>query len=741
MKTSKRLLSLLAGSAVSIALPAALHAGSSAATATVTIDVSQPKKSVPWNYVGIFDSSNIGKGLYESSTNPHYDDYVSLIEQMKVRHWRVDGGSDTPALNDDFFSFVSTVNSFGGITNQPTVQWGLWLGNVDELSNNPTNAAHILQTSPDSTLIDGFDFGNETNFNQNLVKDQYLPAARDGATFNATKSFQGPDVTPPPNWVSGTTYHQHDVVTYTDGKVYVETLNSLLGNDPGTVAPPTNPHWTVETNPDPSSGGVIGRWNQQHGVIQNVVPGITPHFVGPDAGWGVPLTSVTPTGKSAETWTLAFAQAESANLKQVTQHLYTKDGGNGMLNSYYTYATTGSWPTGVDFVANDEVIYLGTLYRCNKHYTTTGSSGITPTNLNPSNEYWTPLEVPWAAGTVTQGQVVTYSGGTYQCILNGTSSVPPPSDTARWVTADRSQYAYPGPHQLCFYDTQPARVSEWLSAYQTGLAGASGWPSGMTYRMSEFSPFSGAGAGVYSGLSSDGQSLVNNYVTTIQANTNCFGSALVGFEMFQWWAAHGASGVDPTNSVWQINAPIVQTPYVLQSGQNVALANEASAGSGTYAAQPYAYAWLAFNATAFPGTGTALSVDGASPGIAVTSKSLSDLNFTAYAVQVGTNDVYVVLFNKTYAYDGVEQAQTVTATLNFLSGKGFTPKSYSMVTLQSGSTTGPACTAMTAEINTAKLTPGGSFTTPWPTKVAWTGSVTVQPFTALLIDVSNQNLP
>ena len=93
-------------------------------------------------------------------------------------------------------------------------------------------------------------------------------------------------------------------------------------------------------------------------------------------------------------------------------------------------------------------------------------------------------------------------------------------------------YGTPGTSlvQIATIDLSPTRLAEWNTLYANSLAGASGWPSGLPYRLTESSPFNNGGG---------------------NPGGQVFATALWGLDYSCWWAMHGCAGINPFTRVVQ----------------------------------------------------------------------------------------------------------------------------------------------------------------------------------------------
>jgi hypothetical protein len=209
-------------------------------------------------------------------------------------------------------------------------------------------------------------------------------------------------------------------------------------------------------------------------------------------------------------------------------------------------------------------------------------------------------------------------------------------------------------------------------------APGTGYPATLPYRLTEASPFSG------------GQNPA----------AQVFASALLGLDMFNWFALHYCSGLNPFTRTVQTNAPI------FFDGTNDTAA-------------PYAYAMLAFNLANAGNIERPIS----------TFTLPSGLNLTAYASgNSGNTDVYVTIINKTY-----NSAGAIDANLT-LNTTGFSAATATSMLLTSG-TVGDA-SAKNATLGGATIpNDGTNFNGAWHTETVTSGvcTVLVQAATAKII--------
>ena len=233
----------------------------------------------------------------------------------------------------------------------------------------------------------------------------------------------------------------------------------------------------------------------------------------------------------------------------------------------------------------------------------------------------------------------------------------------------------------------PARLTEWNTLYANSLAGASGWPSGLPFRLTESSPF----------LNDSGNT-----------NQQIFATALWGLDYFCWWAGHGCAGIDPFTRVVQYNSPIFQLP------------------NNDFVAAPYAYGMKAFSLASQGTTITAAGIQLSNP---------NHINWTPYGV-VGANDLYVTLINKTFnpvgSYDAVVTINKPT---------GFAPTSAKYIVLTSGAD--GSATATSATLGGATIPTAGSWNGTWNSLAVTNGacSLTVQAASAVVVDLQQDTTP
>lgn len=662
-----------------------------AADVTITIDATKPGTPVPAQFLGLFAASNqdqtTGFDPY-STSDTHRSHLVNLVQQMGVKHWRVEG-SPVAAQQDETFQFIYDTGSRG-----KSAMWGLWLWATEtgeaNAGQNEATVTHIVNNAFDYGLLDAFAAGNEPDQSANQQKDPYITGY---CTSSGGKGDDGDGVK-------------------LEWQGIQASLTALAAQQPGS---PAVDFMGCDTSAIASLWDPNGTENQ------------------------------VTCGQPAMPWMLRFAIDEAPNLKAATQHLYVGDanytsrqvGPNKVI-----YGGVQDWASGTPYGIDDEVTdpqdvdsnfspALHVLYKC--------TSGLTST-VHPGADsgHWQKLENFWATQTTYhRGDVVrdpTDSDHLYQCVVDSQYSTNPPSGTTNhvWVKADRKNYAFPGPHQLAMQDLDPARQSDWETAYTVQLQGASNWPKPdgthkLPYWMSEFSPFAGPYSGVLPDgtLWSDGSQIPNgaNLVNARTCRSNCFGSALIGLEMLHWWARKGASGVSPETHFQNINSPIFMEPNGIEGGD--------------YTAEPWAYAFPAFYIGA--PLGEASELWPSNNGIQVSSPTY---NVSAYATYDATSGhVYITVINKTFALDGLHGNHPVTVAINMASTVGnFTPSAVQYMTLTCANGTTGDSTVSGAVLGGHSMSTGASsFPKSWQPGGQWTSTytlpVSVGSFTAMIIDL------
>ena len=197
----------------------------------------------------------------------------------------------------------------------------------------------------------------------------------------------------------------------------------------------------------------------------------------------------------------------------------------------------------------------------------------------------------------------------------------------------------------------------------------------------------------------------------VNAENQCFATALWGLDFFHWWARHGCAGVNPFTRTAQYNSPI----YF--DGTN-------------YIAEPYAYAMKAFTL-------------GSAGNVIYASKFLvnnpGDINVTAYGV-VSSNDLWVTVINKTFNSVGSRSANvTIPAPA------GFKVQNARYIVLSGGAVPGSSgdATMDGACLGGAEIPNDGSpWTGTWTTLPVAGGGVSlpVSPTTAVIINLKNYPL-
>lgn len=412
-------------------------------------------------------------------------------------------------------------------------------------------------------------------------------------------------------------------------------------------------------------------------------------FSGPDTGSNWPVPGAQNTSVSGVPWTLQFVRDEDANINMGSQHYYC-------VND--TVAPT--WTSGM-YIGQYDVVADPKDPNNPGAYYISNSAGASNTHPSAVPSRWT---LTTAAGAIAQeypngipqGKGIWVSGDTYAvgdevqdpkdsynayiCLIAGQSNNHPAVETGgsspRWAS-DKVRNS-PGPAELTASALSSSQDSNFATLNSAALMGnhtstgwpapATGYPATLPYRLTEASPFSG------------GQNPA----------AHVFASALLGLDMFNWFAAHYCSGLDPFTRLAQYNAPLYFD------------------GTNDTAA-PYAYAMLAFN-LAGPGNIERPIASFTLP---------AGLNLTAYAMGNSTNtDLYVVIINKTYNAAGAVNANV---TLNTA---GFTAASATSMLLTSGSP-GDA-SAETATLGGATIpNDGSSFAGTWQNETVSSGVCTV----------------
>lgn len=417
--------------------------------------------------------------------------------------------------------------------------------------------------------------------------------------------------------------------------------------------------------------GYRAKWERIREATLKVAPGAP--FSGLDTGSNFPVPGGQDTavheGETIVPWTLQFARDEAARITMASQHYYCVD----------NYTAWLPWTSGAYFGRHAIVADPQDPAHPSAYYIS-NRDGISTVHPSADSQRWTLTTAPGAVsqqGTVVNGKGIwvadtAYAVGdevqdpqnayrVYVCQIAGASARHPSLENGggkRW-REHRIRNA-PGPAELIAAVLSPRQIAHFALLDAAALRGnrsANGWPSPangfaatLPYRMTEASPMSG------------GQSPA----------AQMFATALMGLDMFHWFAQHGCGGMNPFMRVAQTNAPIHF------DGKNDIAA-------------PYAYAMLAFT-LAGPGNHT----------LPVAPMTLPPgLNLTAYATgNPAGNDVYVTVINKTYApVDAVD----ARVTLNLA---GFSPTNVTSLVLTSG-TPGDAA-AKTATLGGATIPNDGT---------------------------------
>ena len=379
----------------------------------------------------------------------------------------------------------------------------------------------------------------------------------------------------------------------------------------------------------PAGRGYKDKWAALHADVQNRLGNPLPPapFSGPDTGseYPIQMDSAPNTSINGVPFTLRFVLDERSKIMMATQHYYGGDS-----------KTAPVWTPDSAYYVNDTV-------------------------LDPKD--------PDRAAFSCIKQVKPGNGH-------------PSSDPSRWKAVAAS--SKPGPLQLARVALSAARLTEWNLLYTNALAGASGWPSALPFRLTESSPFNNGGG---------------------NHGNQAFATALWGLDYFHWWAMHGCAGIDPFTRVAQYNSPI----FCQQDGD--------------FVAEPYAYGIKAFSLGSRGATINATGFQISNP---------ASINVTVYGV-VGANDLYVTVINKTF-----QQAGARDAALTINRPSGFTPESARYIIL-AGDPEGDI-TATTATLGGATIPVEGNWTGTWhplpPTNGAY--KLTVHPATAVIVDLQSR---
>jgi hypothetical protein len=434
----------------------------------------------------------------------------------------------------------------------------------------------------------------------------------------------------------------------------------------------------------PAGEGYRDKWTLLYSNIQAGLGNPSPPapFAGPDTGSNFPIqtNSAANTSINGVPYTLRCVLDQYPRIQTATQHYY---GGNSSI--------VPTWILGSAYFVNDEVLDPKDL----DPFTGDPVPFVCITNVNPSNNhpqnstFWARVTPIWVSGTTySLGAIVqdpTDSDNFYQDSVGGISTTAPSSDSSRWTaSSDPSQ---PSALQLSESALGATNLPAWGLLYSNALAGASSWPAGLPYRLTESSPYSNNGG---------------------NPGLQTFGMALWGLDYFCWWAMHGCAGINPFTRVAQDNSPIFQVP------------------SGDFVAVPYAYGLKAFS---LGSQGTTINASG------MQISNPAGMNLTAYAV-VGLSDLYVTIINKTFS---PINAQDALVTINPPSG--FLPISARSITMTSG--TDGNVTSTNAMIGGAIIPTTGGWNGIWNALPLTNGSctLTVQAASAVIVDLQAVGKP
>jgi hypothetical protein len=421
----------------------------------------------------------------------------------------------------------------------------------------------------------------------------------------------------------------------------------------------------------PASPGYRNEWTAQYDVVQKALGSPSPAapFSGPDTGSCYP-GPCQDTSIGGVPFTLRFALDQRSRIDLATQHYYGGDSGKPV-----------KWVPGA-YVAGDiayDPLHSDVTYKCIK------DDPQSKTHPQAAPAYWAAYPPIWAAGTYPFGAAVQDPNNLptiYKCENHNSCTTSLGGTSTEW--SQDPEFGLLSARQMALNMLDPARLDDWQKLLDGALAGASTWPKGLHFRLTESNAYSG------------GQDPDSHNIAT----------ALWGLDYFHWWAARGCSGVDPFTRVVQYNAPIFLDPT-----------------TNAYVAAPYAYGMLAFSQGS---SGT--TVD---PG-AIQFSSPDD-RVTAYAV-VDASHMFVTIVNKTFRSVG---AVDLTLTL---STKGFAAKQARTLTLESGTGSLADVRAPTAVLGGASIPTTGTWAGTWnPVSVRSDGTVgplTVRATTAVVVDLS-----
>lgn len=457
------------------------------------------------------------------------------------------------------------------------------------------------------------------------------------------------------------------------------------------------------------------QWESVRTAVNQAISGTTFSFSGPDTGSSYPITAnqgVNPAGQDTSVggpggvpWTLQFVRDEhGTNLQLGSQHLY----------DVYSESpvTLPAWTSGM-YIGQYDIIqdpkdpnHPGAFYISN-------SAGVANTHPSAVPSRWTLTTAAnavcqpglgtnstqdqvaqgkgiWTSGTSyvvgdeVQDPLASNAGGanppvnytTYLCKAATSGTTNPAKDGTHWSKNTIRNCA--GPVECVAAATSPLMDSNFATLNSAALMGnhtPTGWPSGIGYRLTEASAFDG------------GQ----------DPGCQVFSSALLGLDMFHFFALHYCSGVNPFTRLAQTNAPIFSVP------------NPGGSPSTNDVAAPYAYAMLAFN------LGAAGNIE---RPVTLPSPLPSGVNVTAYATGTSANgDVYVTIINKTYTAAG---AVDVNVTIDTT---GFSTTSATSMILQSDSD-GDGSAEMVATLGGATIpNDGTSFAGTWASETNVSGGV------------------
>jgi hypothetical protein len=224
---------------------------------------------------------------------------------------------------------------------------------------------------------------------------------------------------------------------------------------------------------------------------------------------------------------------------------------------------------------------------------------------------------------------------------------------------------------------------------------------------------------------------LDDHVTGVVNASNAFSSALWALDVMQWWALHGAAGVNFHNNQWLSTDTIVPgnlttfgtgTSFVCETGG-------VSAPCDDFVANPKGYGMKTFD----------LGGHGYTVGLSSGSNTVTSMpdsgSLDAYAVGSG-QDLYVTLINKT---DATNSDDTASVTISIgTSDAPFVTASVSSITLWNGDSGAPSDPSqLTAALGGGSiLNTGAQWTGLWTGQSAMTSgteTISVPPATVMVL--------